>query len=332
MRGLLIRQFGAIDSHELVEVPDPAPGPEEVLVRVHAIGINFPDLLMLQGKYQIRHPTPFVPGRDASGIVEAVGSGVTSFKPGDRTVCQVPKGAFAEKVAAPLERCFPMSPRADFVTAAAMITPYNTAYVAAVIRTNIGAADTVLITGAAGAVGLAILQLAKHRGAKVIAAVSSDDKARLVREYGADHVVYTRGDNLKEELPAQILALTNERGVDVAFETIGGDVFAAALRSLAFAGRIVVVGFASAQIPEVKTNYLLYRNLAVMGAPLDIHFKERRELMHQGVSELLELSERGIVKPMIAKVVPFESFNDAMRLAADRKTIGRVVVAVQAST
>lgn len=329
MQALLIREYGTIYSHEVTDAPVPKPGQNEILVRVHAFALNYPDLLMLQGKYQIRHETPFVPGRDAAGVVDSVGTGVAGFKSGDRVACQVPKGAFAEQMVAPVDRCFQMPEGADFMTAAAMITPYNTAYVAVVIRTKVQAGEWVLVTGATGSVGAAMLQLAKHRGAKVIAGVSSPDQDDIVRAAGADHVVYTRGEEPKESIPEQVLGLTDGRGVDVVLETVGADVFHGALRSLAFEGRLAVVGFASNKIPEVKVSILLYRNWTVMGTPLDIHFKERPELMREGIGEILSLAGAGVLKPTIAAVVPLVRFNEAVKHVAERPTAGRVVVSVR---
>ena len=328
MRAVCVQDFGPVDSHPIVEMPCGTPGPNEVLIGVHTIALNYPDLLMLQGLYQVRPDLPFVPGRDAAGVVEAVGPGVTAFAPGDRVACQVQKGAFAAQVIAPIERCFPMSSAVSYVEAAAMVTPYNTAYVAVVGRSRLAPAETVLVTGASGSVGIAIIELAKVRGARVIAAVSSPERERFVREHGADAVVYVRRDNLKEALREQVLAQNNGNGVDVVFETVGGEVFSAALRTLGFDGRMVVIGFSSTQIADVRCNYLLYRNLSVIGAPLDIHFKERPAFMQSAVAELRDLHARKQIRPTVGRVLPFEEFSAAARLMADRTVLGRIVLEV----
>jgi len=331
MRAVCVREFGPVDSHPITEVSCGTPGPDEILIAVRAIGLNYPDLLMLQGLYQVRPPLPFIPGRDAAGLVEAVGSGVTQFARGDRVMCQVPKGAFAEKVIAPVDRCFPMSSAASFVEAAAMITPYNTAYVAVAGRSRLESTNVALVTGASGSVGIAIIELAKARGARVIACVSSSEKEEYVRAHGADAVVYTHGDNLREALRERVAAVNNGKPVDVVFETVGGQVFSAALRTLGFDGRMVVIGFSSTQIPEVRCNYLLYKNLAVVGAPLDIHFKEQPAFMRTGIRHVRELFEQKQIRPVVGRVLPFEDFRAAVRLMADRTVLGRIILEVAAA-
>lgn len=330
MRAILIREYGPVDSHRVEEVPEPVPGDEEVLIDVHAAGINYPDALMLQGLYQKRPELPFVPGRDAAGTVISTGRSVTGFRPGQRVVAQVFSGAFAEQLAAPVSRCFPLPAGTGFVDAAAMITVFNTAYVATALRGQVRAGEQVLVTGAAGGVGLAAVQLAKARGAGVIAAVSTQEKAALARDNGADHVIFTGADDLKASFREQVLPLTGGRGVDVAIDTVGGDVFQACLRVLAFAGRVVIVGFSSGTIPEARANYLLYRNLAVLGAPLDIHFDHAREQMVQGVEETFRLKREGKVRANVTRTFPLGEFADAFRLITGRQARGKVVLTMKA--
>jgi NADPH2:quinone reductase len=329
MRALLIQEFGPVGSHSIVERDMPVPGPNEVRIRTKAIGLTYPDLLMLQGKYQVRPELPFIPGRDAAGYVDAVGPDVESFRAGDRVSCQVARGAFAERVIAPVDRCFAMPMGASFVESAAMVTPYHTAYVAVAIRAKLHASHSILVTGATGSVGTAILQLAKALGAHVIAAVTSEERAGFAKFHGADAVVYARGDNLKENLRDQVLAANDGREVDVVFDTVGGEVFTAALRVLGFDGKMVVIGFSSMQISEARCNYILYKNLSIIGSPLDIHFSQRPDLMREAVANLRTLHESGKIKPSIAKVIPFSDIAEAFRLAADRTLQGRVVVEVE---
>lgn len=328
MRALMLEAYGPIDSHAIKDVPAPAPGPGEVLIRARAIGINFPDALMLQGLYQKRPEPPFVPGRDVAGTIEAVGEGVRDFAPGDRVMAQVFSGAFAELVPAPLKRVFPLPADMPFEAAAAMITVFNTAYVAVHMRARVEAGKVALVTGAAGGVGLAAVQLLKAAGVTVIALVSSEDKAALVREYGADHVVRSDVADLRDHLKESVLDLTAGQGADYVFETIGGAVFAAALRVLGFDGRMVVIGFASADIPQVKTNYLLYRNLSVMGAPLDIQFDHRYEELKAGIAYMHRLYLDGRIRPSIMKTLPLEDFKEAFALITGRQVRGKVVLTV----
>ena len=336
MRAILINEFGPIDSHRVTALPDPIPGDDEVLVENRAIGINFPDALMLRGKYQKRPDRPFVPGRDCAGVVRAVGAGVARCKPGDRVVAQVFKGAFGELVPAPQKRCFLLPDQVSFEDAAAMITVFNTAWVAVDIRANIKAGDTVMITGAAGGVGMAATQLCKAREATVIAAVSSPEKGDFARAGGADFVVDTNADDgeaLKTHLKAQVSAATGApegRGCDVVIDTVGGDLFEAGLRVLRFAGKLVIVGFSGGSIPAAKSNYLLYNNLAVMGAPLDIHFEMAYGAIERGVNTWLGLLAAGKLKANISARYDLDDFVTAFDQIIGRKVMGKVVLRVNA--
>src|SRR5262245_15837738 len=273
MRALVIHEFGPLRSHRVEDVADPSISERDVLIDVKAIGLNFPDTLMLQGKYQTRPDRPFVPGRDASGVVVATGSNVTRVRPGDRVIAQVATGAFAEKLAAPEARCFRMPDTMDFVTGAGMVTIYNTGYVAVVIRGQVQAGETVLVTGASGGVGLASVQIARAEGARVLAGVTSKEKGQVALASGAEALVDLSAADLRESVRQQVFALTDNRGVDAVFDPVGGDVFDAALRAVGYAGRMVIIGFASGRIPEVKGHYILLKNISVVGASLGIHFK-----------------------------------------------------------
>lgn len=328
MRALVIEEFGPIESHRFHDWPDPRPAAGEVLLEVKAIGLNFPDALMLQGKYQKRPDRPFVPGRDAAGVVRAVGSEVTRFKPGDRVVCQVFTGAFAERVAAPEKRCFPLADGVDFESAAAMMTVFNTAYVAVHLRAKVQPGQWAVVTGAAGGVGLAALQLLKAAGAKSIAIVSSEEKARLARDSGADRVILTKREDVKDHIHAEVMAATGDRGADLVFDTVGGEMFANTLRTLGFDGKMIVIGFASGEIPSAKTNYLLYRNLSVIGAPLDIQFDHEYDKMVAGVRLTHELFLKGNAKPNIMQVLPFEKLAEAFALITGREVRGKVILKV----
>ncbi len=332
MRAVVVNEFGPVASHTVESIADPEPGEGEVLIENHAIGINFPDALMLQGKYQKRPEQPFVPGRDCAGIVKAVGAGVSGFKPGDRVVAQVFKGAFAELVPAPEKRCFALPKSVPFDDAAAMITVFNTAWVAVDIRAGVKAGDTVMITGAAGGVGTAATQLCKARGATVIAAVSSDEKGKLAKDNGADFLVDTNAadaDTLKTHLKAQISAATGApegRGCDVVIDMVGGDMFEASLRVLRFAGKLVIVGFAGGAIPTAKANYLLYNNLSVMGAPLDIHFDMAYGEMARGANSWIALAADGKLRANIWARYPLGEFAAAFDELTGRKVLGKVVI------
>lgn len=331
MRAIVVREFGPIDTHNVEDIDNPTPGPDDVLVAIKAIGLNFPDALMLTGKYQNRpDELPFVPGRDAAGVVEATGSNVTRFKPGDHVMAQVFSGAFAEKVAAPQERCFHMPRDKEFTDAAAMITTYRTAYVGTIIRGRIEAGETALVTGAAGGVGVAAVQLLKARGASVIAAVSTPQKGEFARANGADHIIETANhDDLKLAFRRQVETITGAdrgRGCNLAYDTVGGEVFDACLRVLAFAGRLVVAGFANGKIPAARANYLLYNNLTVMGGPLDIHFKQAYPAMLEAMQDINDLWSAGKLSPTVMATFPLEDFESAFATITGREVMGKVVL------
>lgn len=332
MRAVIVREFGPIGSHGIEEFPDPEPGAGDVLIENHAIGLNLPDTLMLRGLYQKRPELPFIPGRDCAGIVRAVGPSVTRCKPGDRIVAQVFTGAFAELVTAPQKRCFVLPDAVSFEDAAAMVTSFNTAWVVVDARAQVRAGETVMITGAAGGVGLAAVQLCKARGAIVIAAVSSIEKGALAEENGADFVVITKADDLealKGSLKAQVKAQTGApdgRGCDVVIDTVGGDLFEAALRVLRFAGRLVIVGFASGDIPSAKANYLLYNNLSVIGAPLDIRFEMAYATIERGVNTWLSLMASGKLRANVTEHHPLDDFVKAAERIVGRQVKGKVVL------
>jgi NADPH:quinone reductase len=326
MRALVVHEFGPLDTHRVEDAPDPTIGDRDVLVDVKAIGLNFPDTLMLQGKYQTRPDRPFVPGRDASGLAVAVGPKVTRVKKGDRIIVQVATGAFAEKLAAPEARCFRMPDGMDFVTGAGMVTIYNTAYVAVVIRGQVKRGETVLVTGASGGVGLAAVQLAKAKGARVLAGVTSKEKGQVALAGGADALIDLSVVDLRENLRQQVFAVTENRGVDAVFDPVGGDVFDAALRALGYAGRMVIIGFASGRIPEVKGHYILLKNIAVVGAPLDIHFKMQPDVMDAAVADLFRMYEKGEIKPEIMATYPLENIHKAMDVIVGRQVKGKIVL------
>jgi NADPH2:quinone reductase len=326
MRALVVHEFGPLRSHRVEDVADPSISERDVLIDVKAIGLNFPDTLMLQGKYQMRPDRPFVPGRDASGVVVAIGSNVTRVRPGDRVIAQVATGAFAEKLAAPEARCFRMPDTMDFVTGAGMVTIYNTGYVAVVIRGQVQAGETVLVTGASGGVGLASVQIAREKGARVLAGVTSKEKGQVALASGAEALVDLSAADLRESVRHQVFALTDNRGVDAVFDPVGGDVFDAALRAVAYAGRMVIIGFASGRIPEVKGHYILLKNISVVGAPLDVHFKMQPDVMDAAVADLFRMYENGEIKPEIMATYPLDEIHTAMDLIVDRKVKGKLVL------
>ncbi len=328
MRGVVIREFGPLDTHRLEEVDDPVPGADEVLIDIHAIGLNYPDTLMMQGRYQVKPETPFVPGRDAAGVVAAVGANVGHVRPGDRVASVYTFGAYAERRVVPKERCWPLPGKVDFVTGAGMMTTYLTSYVALIVRAQLAAGDTVLVLGASGGVGLAAIEIAKAKGATAIAGSTSmsPERIALIEAHGADHVIDLSGDNVRDALREQVYAVTDKRGVDIVLDPIGGDFFDAAIRALAFSGRILAVGFAAGRIPEAKAGYFNVRNLTMMGVALDLHFRHRPELMADAVAEVMAMCERGEINPQVTGVHPLDDFQSVIPMFQEHGVKGKMVL------
>ena len=326
MRAVVVREFGPIETAALGELPKPVPEPNEVLVEIHATAANFVDLLVITGKYQFLPERPFAPGKLPAGVVAAVGSAVKNIKVGDRVLATSEKGGFAEFVAIPEHLCYRLPAKMSFVDAAAMALVYDTSWVSLRDRARIAPGETVLVLGATGGVGLASVQLAKAMGAKVLAGVSSKDKEDIVRAAGADAVIDLSAPDLHESLRAQVYAVTGDRGADIILDPLGGDIFDAALRALAWRGRLVVIGFAAGRIPVIKANYLLLKNIEVTGIQISDYRRRRPEQMAECFREIFSFYEQGKLKPAPTKVYPIEQFLTALSDVRDRKVRGRIVV------
>ncbi len=327
MHAIIVREFGGIEQAALGEWPKPEPKPGEVLLAVRATGVNFVDLVMMSGTYQFKPPLPFVPGKLPAGVVATVGAGVTQFKPGDHAIAMAEQGGFAEFVAMPEQQCVPLPKALPFTEAAGMALVYDTAYFALKDRGRIAPGETVLVLGATGGVGLAAIQLAKAMGGKVLAAVASKDKEDIVRAAGADAIVDLSAPDLRESLRAQVFAV-NKNGADIILDMLGGDIFDAAVRSLAWCGRLVVIGFAAGRIPTLKMNYVLVKNIEVSGMQISDYRKRRPSDMQACFAQVFAWHAAGKLKPLPTKVYPMAQFADAMRDIADRKVRGRVVLEI----
>ncbi len=326
MRAVVVREFGGIENARLGEVEKPAPRAGEVLLETSATAVNFVDMIMMSGKYQFKPQLPFVPGKLPAGRIAAVGTGVTQFKAGDHAIAMVEQGGFAEFTTAPADQCVKLPPTLPLTEAAAMALIYDTAWFALRDRARIAAGDTVLVLGATGGVGLAAIQLAKAFGARVLGAISSKDKADIVRAAGADAIIDLAAPDLHESLRAQVYAQTNKRGADIILDMLGGDVFDAAIRALAWRGRLVVIGFASGRIPTLKANYLLLKNIEVSGLQVSDYRKRMPKEMQACFAEIFALHAAGKLKPLPIKAYPLAQFSAAMHEIADRTVRGRVVL------
>ena len=313
------------------EVPDPSAKDDEVVVDVKVCGINFTDLLSLDGKYQNNPPAPFTPGKDAAGVVSAVGAGVGGLKVGDRVIAHVVHGGLAEKVACPEALCFPLPDGVAFDAAAAMGLAYQTAYHALTTRGGLREGEVVLINGASGGVGMAAVNLARPLGAAmVLAGLSSPGKADAVRAAGADAAIDLTAENLRESLRAQVREATGGRPVDLVFDLVGGEVFDAAIRAIGDEGRAVVAGFTSGTIPQVRTNYLLLKNIGVLGMTINSYIHQRSPKLAEAQSALFDLLLAGEIDPNIMARYPFEQYMDAIGLLEDRKVVGKAVLTIDA--
>lgn len=326
MKAITVDAYGPPEVAWLGEWPEPVPGAGEVRVDVHAMGVNFPDVLTIAGRYQNLPGLPFVPGKEAAGRVCAVGARVHRWRPGDRVMVQLECGAFAESIAVAAEHCFAMPSGLSMIDAAALGLTYQTAWFALFDRAGLRPGESVLVTGAAGGVGSAAVQLAKAAGCRVLAAVSSDDKAHFVRALGADGIVDTRGGHLRETIRQQVHAQNDGGGVDVVVESVGGDVFGGSLRALAWAGRLVVVGFAGGDIPSLRANYLLIKHISVSG----LHWSDYRdrfpERMRDAQAAIFRFWRAGRLDPPVTGVLPLADASQALATLAERRVLGKLVL------
>jgi len=330
VRAVVVHKPGPFRAHKVEEVPDPVPGPGEVVIDARAIGVNYPDLLVAEGKYQFIPPAPYSPGKEVAGIVASLSkdsaSESSSLKRGDRVMAQVEYGAYAEKVVARALDCHPMPDGMPFEHAVALGLAYQTAWFALVERAQLKPGESVLVTGASGGVGLAATQLAKALGATVLAGVTSPQKGELCRRHGADHVVDLSAANLRESVREQVFAAAGKRGVDVVIDSVGGDAFDGALRALAWRGRLVVVGFAAGRIPEVKANYLLLKNIAVLGLQWSDYRNREPELVARAQSAIFGFYAANRLKPEITATYPLEQFAHALARFESRQVQGKMLL------
>jgi len=314
-------------SVSIEEVADPVPGDDQIVVDVKACGINFTDLLSLDGKYQNNPPPPFTPGKDAAGIVAAVGANVTGHQVGDRVIAHVINGAMAEKAVCPAALAFPLPDGVEFDAAAAMGLAYLTGYIALTRRGAMQPGEVVMINGASGGVGLASVSLAKALGASVVlAGLTTPSKGDAVKAAGADAIIDLTVDDLKDNLRAQVTEATGGRGIDLAFDLVGGDVFDATLRAIANEGRVVVSGFTSGTIPSVRTNYLLLKNISVVGSTINYYIKDASPLIGEAQAALSDLLLAGKITPNIMNRLTFDQYMDGIKMLEERKIVGKSVL------
>ncbi len=323
MRAVLCRQWGPIDSLTLADVPPPKPGAGEVLIRVKATAVNYADSLLVAGQYQTKPPLPFSPGLETAGVVAACGDGVTRFAPGDRVMAILPYGGLAEMAVAPEAETFAIPASMRFDEAGAFPVAYISSDVAIRWQGRLEPGESMLVLGAAGGVGLTAVEIGKAMGARVIAAASTAEKLAVAREHGADDVI----DYSREKLTERVMALTQDKGVDVCFDPVGGDLFDAALSSLGWGGRILLVGFVGG-VPKIPANRLLVKHRAALGSSLRYFRWHAPDKLQKSVDALMRWYDEGKLRPEVTHRLPLEQSVEAIRLLTERKAHGKVVVVV----
>jgi NADPH2:quinone reductase len=326
MRAILVSEFGPPERLRVAEAPPPDAGPGEVLVRTHAAPVNYVDMLVVGGTYQFLPPFPFIPGKGPAGIVMALGPGVTTLRVGDRVLAMAETGGYAEAVAVAADQCHNLPVRMSFAEAASLAVVYDTSWVALRQRTRLVAGETVLVLGASGGVGHAAVQLARAMGARVLAGISRPEREAAVRAAGAEAVIDLSRPDLRDSLRDQVYALTDGEGADIIIDPLGGRVFEAAIRALAWCGRLVVIGFAAGGIPTLRTNYLLLKNIEVSGLQITDYRKRRPAELATAYSEIFGFYELGLVKPAPATLFPLERAGEALAALRDRQIDGRAVL------
>jgi NADPH2:quinone reductase len=314
-----------VEDLRVEDVPPPVPGRDDVLIAVKATAVNYADALMVAGRYQTKPPLPFSPGLETAGVVTACGGGVTRFRPGDRVMAVLAYGGLAEFAVAAEAETYAIPERMGFEEAGAFPIAYISSHVAIRWQGRLETGETLLVLGAAGGVGLTAVEIGKAMGARVIAGASTPDKLQVAGDRGADALVNYSLENLTE----RVMALTDGKGADVCFDPVGGDLFDAALSSLGWGGRILLVGFVGG-VPQIPANRLLVKHRAALGSSLRYFRWHAPDKLQRSVEELLRWYEEGKLRPLVTHRLPLERSVDAIRLLTDRKAHGKVVVVPEA--
>ncbi|WP_287986778.1 NADPH:quinone oxidoreductase family protein [Acidiphilium sp.] len=322
MRAIRCEEWGGPETLRLRDIPDPVPQKGEVLIRIHAAGVNFPDVLIIQKKYQVQPELPFTPGAEIAGEIEAVGEGVTGYKPGDRVLALCSTGGFAEKIALDAHRCVPIPDSVSFEVAAGLMLAFGTSHHAVVDRGELKPGETILVLGAAGGVGLAAVDIAKAKGARVIAAASSEEKLEICRAHGADATInYGTGD-----LRAAIRERTGGKGPDVIFDPVGGHLAEPAFRSIAWRGRYLVIGFAEGTIPSLPLNLPLLKGASLVGVFWGEFARREPKNQIRMMEDLFAMLARGEIRPLVSKTYSLDQTDEALRDMAARRVTGKIVI------
>ncbi len=324
MRAILCSAFKGIEALEFAEIDEPCPAANEVLVDVHAASVSYMDYLMISGGYQMRPELPYVPGTDAAGIVITCGERVTRFKAGDRVGCGSWFGAFAERMVAKETSVARLPANVDFTVGSTVMHTYLTAWYALVERARLQAGETVLVTGAAGGVGLACVEVAHLLGARVIAVVGGTAKAAIVRAHGAAEVI----DHSREDVRERVKALAGGKGLDICVDNVGGALFATLARFMGWNGRLLPIGFTSGEIPSLAMNLPLLKNYSVVGVFVGAWMERCPEQAARAAESIMAWVGEGRLRPQVDRVLPLQQAGEAMRMVANRSVMGRIVLKV----
>jgi NADPH:quinone reductase len=325
MKAVLCSSFTGPGDLRLGEIDEPKPAADEILIDVHAASVSFMDQLVVSGLYQMRPPTPFVPGTEASGVVVAIGDKVTRFAPGDRVACSAWTGGYAERMIAKESKSVLLPEGIAFEAAATVLHNYGTAYYALVERARAQRRETLFVTGAAGGVGLAAVDLGRHLGLRVVAGIGSDEKAALVRDYGASEIVNYRSEDLRDRMKS----ITSGEGIDIGFDNIGGAIFEQMARLMKWGGRLMPIGFTSGEIPSLAMNLPLLKNYSILGVFVGAWAEKFSADAARMNATLMQLLAERKIRPHIDRVLPLEEAGEAMRAVANRTVQGRIVLKIR---
>ena len=326
MKAIVCHKIGTPEDLVLEDVQLPPVAPGEVRVALHAASVNFPDLLMIRGKYQFKPPLPFTPGLESAGEVVEVGAGAQDVARGDRVITQQRYGGFAEEIIVPATALHPLPENFSFAEGAAFMAGYNTAYVALYHRGKLQEGETLLVHGASGGMGLAAVEMGKLLGARVIGVASNEEKLKIVHQKHADHLIHP-ACGFRE----QVLEMTGGHGADVIYDPVGGDVFDESTRCIAWGGRLLVIGFAGGRIAEIKTNIPLIKGFSVVGVRAGEYGRRNPQGAKENRKVLFKWARARKLRPYISRIYPLEQAKEALQLLANRQAMGKVVLAIRES-
>lgn len=322
MKAIVCHEFTGPSALRLEEIAVPCPGPGQVRIRVRACGVNFADSLIIRGQYQKQPQPPFSPGFEVSGEVLELGAGVKEIAIGDRVIAMTPHGGYAEQVIADINRCVPMPTAMSWEHGAAFPVVFGTSHIALWHRARLRVGETLVVHGASGGVGLTAVAIGKQLGASVIATANGAEKLEVARAHGADHLI----DSSHEDVRGRIKKLTDGRGADVVYDPVGGESFAASLRSIAFEGRILIIGFAGGNVPQIPANHLLVKNVDVIGLNWPAYAELNPQVMTESFQTLIHWYLDGAIKPHVSATYPLEQAVEALNQVVNRKSTGKVVI------